>query len=120
MSYETIAKAFVDADLIARVRAGLAKEAFANATLRATITGQRVVIEGPDSVLPKFLWPVCINTETEYEYALTAAIPNPGRDPGVITDAAIGAAVQANWPADETLPPRKIYLQVLEAGVIPS
>lgn len=120
MSYTSIAKAFVDPDLIARVRSAVAKEAFANATLRATVTGQQIVTSGPDMVLPKFLWPVCINTETEYEYALTAAIPDPGLDPGVITDAAIGSTIQANWPVDEELLPRTIFLKVVEAGEIPS
>jgi hypothetical protein len=119
VSYETIAKAFVDADLIARVRAAVAKEAFANDTIRHTITGQQVVVGGPDTVLTKFLWPVCIATETEYAYALGQGNPAPGNDPGVVSDGAIGAAVQVNWPTDAALLPKKVYLQVVEAGPIP-
>lgn len=119
MSYQSIAKAFVDADLINRVRAAVAKEAFANEALGQTITGKLVLSSGPDVVLAKFLWPVCIATEAAYSYALDVANPTPGSDPGVISDGDIGSAVQVNWPADESLPPRAIYLQVVEAGVIP-
>lgn len=120
MSYESIAKAFVDPDLIARVRAAVAKEAFANEELGATITGKLILASGPDMVLPKFLWPVCIATEAAYAYALDVDNPNPGQDPGVISDGDIGSAIQVNWPADANLPPRQIYLKVIEAGEIPS
>lgn len=119
MSYETIAKAFVDGQLIARVRAAVAKEAFANETLGDTIVGRLIISDGPDTVLQKFLWPLCIAVEAEYEYAINAEIPNPGSDPGVISEGAIGSAVQANWPADVTIPPKDIYLRVVAAGEIP-
>lgn len=120
MSYDTISKAFIDTDLINRVRAAVAKEAFANETLKATDTGRMILKSGPDSVLPKFLWPLCIATEAEYAYALDIALANPGRDPGVVSDGAIASSVQANWPTDEELLPRTYYLRVVEAGLIPT
>jgi hypothetical protein len=119
MSYTTIAKAFVDASLIGRVRAAVAREAFGNATLGDTVTGRAIIANGPDMVLQKFLWPVAIATEADYAYAVGNSNPDPGGDEGVVTDAAIASAVQANWPEDESLPPRKIFLQVVEAGVVP-
>lgn len=120
MSYETIAKAFVDTNLINRVRAAVAKEAFANEALGDTVTGRIILSSGPDSVLPKFLWPVCIATEAEYAYALDVANPNPGGDPGVVSDGAIGSSIQANWPEDVELLPKTYYLRVIEAGLIPT
>lgn len=119
MSYTSISKAFVDTALINRVRAAVAKEAFANEELKDTNTGRTILNSGPDSVLAKFLWPVCIASEADYAYALDVGNLDPGGDPGVVTDGAIGSSIQANWPSDEDLLPKNYYLRVVEAGVIP-
>ena len=52
-----------------------------------------------------FGWPISIDNEDAYEYALNTdpPNPNPGGDDTVITDEAILAGVQLYWP--ETWPP---------------
>ena len=47
------------------------------------------------SVEQQFMWPCCIDFEAAYESAVLAGNENPGGDPAVITDTAIGSAVQA-------------------------
>jgi hypothetical protein len=119
MSLTTIARSFTDAELINRVRAAVAKETYANETLKATDTGKTVIQSGPDFVLQKFLWPVCIASEAEYAYAVDNDNPSPGGDPGVISDADISAAIQVNWPVDVATTPRFQYLKVVESATGP-
>jgi len=119
MSYTSLAAAMIDDALIRRVRAAVAKEAFANETLGATQTGIMIRANGPDLVLPKFMWPVVLNGETAYEYALGTENPNPGGDIGVISDADIGTAIQVNWPEDVTPLPVGMYLQVVSVQQVP-
>lgn len=120
MSYKTIALAVIDDSLIKRVRAAVAKEAFGNETLKASVTGQRVIREGPDTFTNRFLWAVSIANEAAYEYAVGAGNTDPGGDLGVINDEAIGAAIQANWPTDALINPPTYYLQVVGVNEIPS
>lgn len=98
MSYTSIAAAVIDPHLIARVRVAIAKEAQNNLTLHETPAGQAVTRFGPDQIILPISWAVAIDYEAEYEYAINSDNPNPGGDAGVISDANIGAAVQAHWP----------------------
>jgi hypothetical protein len=102
MSYNTLTKASLDPALTNRVIAAVQKEARANPEFGDTDYGQLVQKNSAEGV--QLVWPVCIDTEAAYESAVAAENPNPGGDESVITDAAIGAAVQAHWPADEATP----------------
>jgi hypothetical protein len=99
MSYNTLDAASKDVPLQNRVIAGVQKEARANPTFGDTEYG-RTVIDNPAEGIA-LVWPVAIDTEAAYASALAADNPNPGGDESVITDAAIGSAIQVHWPADE-------------------
>jgi hypothetical protein len=98
VSYTTITQATEDQALTDRIMAAVAKESWANPDYGATGTGQSVRLNGPLAATAYFVWPVAIDTEDEYAYAVEADNPNPGGDPGVISDAVIQSAVQTHWP----------------------
>lgn len=98
MSYNALDAASKDLGLQNRVIAAVQKEARANPTFGDTDYG-RAVIDNPAEGV-RLVWPVAIDYEDEYASALAAGVPNPGADESVITDANIGAAVQAHWPED--------------------
>jgi hypothetical protein len=97
MSYETITKASSDNDLRARIQAGVNKEANSNPTLGASVFGQ-FVVNNPWTAYQALIWPIAIDNEAAYEYAVNAGNPFPGNDPGVITDANIASGIQVHWP----------------------
>ena len=98
MSLETITMSTRDEALLDRIRASISKETFANEAFGNTPTGQLVQQAGPDAVLSQFVWPLGIDFEADYAYAVDNENPNPGGDPGVIGDDEIGSAVQTHWP----------------------
>ncbi len=97
MSYQTITICSQDYDLRQRVEAGLAKEAWANPTLGDSPLGLAIKAEGPAQVALSFMWPISIDNEADYEYALNSGNPHPGRDIGVIGDDEIQSGIQAHW-----------------------
>lgn len=103
MSYATINQASNDWALIARVIAAVSKEAYANETLAATEFGAAVRLNPAEGA--RLVWPVAIDYEADYAYAVGMHNGNPGGDPGVIADAEIQAAVQAHWPLDAEVEP---------------
>lgn len=102
MSYTTMSMAVRDQALIDHVNAaaqqearnGPAKDSQVAADIRANLFGAS----------DRFMWWVASDTEEAYAYAIDQGTPNPGGDPGVITDAAIGSAIQAHWPPDPEAP----------------
>lgn len=95
MSFASLDTASKDQGLVNRTIACVQQEArtaahaagpFADAVIANPATGVALV------------WPVALNTEAEYEYALNAGVVNPGADETVITDPMILSAVQASWP----------------------
>src|SRR5262245_3844147 len=90
----------MDYDLRNRVTASIGKEVWANPTFGDTANGKRVKSEGPVWMLEYFMWPIAVDNEAAYAYALATDNPQPGRDPGVIGDDKIQAAIQVHWPAD--------------------
>ena len=98
MSYTTIQAAVRDVALQDRVTAGAMKEAingapeYVDSEFGAQLRSYSLL------AINTFLWPVAVQYETEYEFALNSDNPNPGGDPGVITDAMILSAIQAHWP----------------------
>ena len=99
MSYSSIHQATVDEALRERVTAAASKEAWASAEFSVTQFGASVRAS-PNIALSVFMWPVSIDYEDEYAYAVDGGSSNPGGDPGVITDLNLQAAVQAHWPPD--------------------
>ena len=103
MSYTTIDKATKDAELQDRVRAAACKEAWNNAEFALTEYGERLRTY-PNEAVGTFIWPVSIEYEAPYEFAVNGGNEHPGGDPAVITDANIQSSVQAHWPRDTIVP----------------
>lgn len=99
MSYSTITQATRDQDLLDRVIAAVAKEANDNPDLMATDFGA-FARSNPLQAGNQLMYPIAIDTEAAYASALAAGRGAPGHDSDVITDEALLASVQANWPPD--------------------
>jgi hypothetical protein len=97
MSLTTINTAANDAALQARISAGVWRETIGNPVFGATPFGQQVMT-GSAAIGMIFNYPIAVDYEDEYAFAVDNNNPNPGGDPGVITDANIGASIQAHWP----------------------
>jgi hypothetical protein len=96
MSYTTITESTNDVELLARIRAAIAREAWANEDYGATADGQLVREAGPDAILNALVWPCCIDFEADYAYAVESGHEHPGGDE-VIPDAEVQSAVQTHW-----------------------
>lgn len=97
MSLTTITQASKDMALLDRIDASAWKEAISNPEFGDTPFG-KMVLSGTAAIHSYLAYPVAVDTEVAYEYAVNEGNPNPGGDPSVITDAAIGSAVQVHWP----------------------
>jgi hypothetical protein len=105
VTFSSLNRAAGDAALNARTNACVQQESRNNPTLSVTAYAEQVRT-GQVSVPAWFAWPIAIATEAEYAYAISTdpPNPNPGGDPGVISDGEILSAVQANWPPDPVTP----------------
>lgn len=104
MSYTTITQATRDEALQDRVTAAACKEAWAGGPeFVLSEFGERLRTY-PTEAVTTFIWPVAIDYEADYQYAVESENPNPGGDPGVIGDNELQAAIQAHWPRDATVP----------------
>jgi hypothetical protein len=103
MSHATITASTKDQALLDRIQAAACKEAWNSVVYSETAYGERLRT-WPEEALRTFTWPVCIEYEAPYEYALNSNNPDPGGDPTVITDANITSSVQAHWPRDVEVP----------------
>lgn len=108
MSYETITRSTIDKALQDRVTAAAMKESYAGGPEFSGSQFGAQLQRNPMLALNYFMWPVCIEYEDAYEYALNIdpPNPNPGGDVGVITDANISASVQVHWPRDPVVIPQ--------------
>lgn len=114
MSYTTLHQAAeLDMDLQARVVAAAVKEAWASPEFAATEFGRRLRVY-PQEAIRTFMWPVAVDTEAAYTFAVETSVERPGLDVGVISDAALQAAVQAHWPPDP------MPAAPLEPGMVPA
>lgn len=102
MSLTTIHQATEDEALTDRVVAAAQKEALNNPNVSEGQTA-RALRNNPGIAITLFAWPVAVDYETEYAYAVAEGNPNPGGDRAVITDENILAAVATHWP-DESPP----------------
>jgi hypothetical protein len=104
MSYTTITACTRDTDLQDRVLAAASKEAWAGGPeFAGSEYGERLRTY-PTEALSTFMVAIAIDNEDAYEYAVNSNNEAPGLDPGVISDAAIQAGIQAHWPASATVP----------------
>ena len=97
MSLTTINQAANDEALLVRIEAGVWKETIANPAFGDTPFGAQV-LSGGGPIRAVFAYPVAVDYEDEYAFAVDSGNPDPGGDPAVITDANIGASIQAHWP----------------------
>ena len=104
MSYTTINQCANDAAFQDRVVAGAMKEAIASPEYALTEFGQQLR-QFPQAALNVFMWPLSVDNEAAYEFAVGNSNPNPGGDEGVITDANIQAGIQTHWPPDPLATP---------------
>lgn len=102
MSYTTIHQCTEDVHFQERVTAGAMKEAIASDVYSRTLFAEQLRTL-PAAALNVFLWPLSVDNEADYQYAVETENPDPGGDPGVIDDAQIQAGIQHYWP-DEILP----------------
>lgn len=100
MTYTTITRCTRDAEFQDRVVAGAMKEAIAGAAEFTESSFGQQLRALPQAALNTFMWPLAIDNEAAYEYAVNNGNTHPGSDPGVISDAAIQAGIQAHWPPD--------------------
>lgn len=98
MSASSIARAAGDAQLQARIVADANREIIYSEELAATWFGQRI-LQGMAIWSPLY-WAVAVETEASYETAVNSGRGAPGHDVDIITDAALTAAIAANWPQD--------------------
>jgi hypothetical protein len=96
VSASTIYRAANDVQLQARVVASANKEILFNDTLKDSWFGQQV--RGGMAQWTGLYWSVAVETEAAYESALLDMRGAPGFDTDIITDAALTAAIVANWP----------------------
>src|SRR5215510_12067382 len=104
MSAQSIGRCVGDIDLRGRVAASISKETWANPTFGDTQWGQRVKSSGPSCMLEYYMWPIAIDNELAYAYALDQNVPSPGGDRSVISEENLSAGIQAHWPADPPPP----------------
>jgi len=103
MTYATIHQATEDVALQERVTAGACKEAWNSPEFSLTEYGERLRTY-PQEAVVTFMWPVSIDYEAAYQFAVDGGTPNPGGDASVITDANIQSCIQAHWPRDTVVP----------------
>jgi hypothetical protein len=103
MTYATIHTCTLDTELQQRVIAAASKEAWSSVDYGATEYGERLRTY-PEEAVRTFMYVIAIDNEAAYEYAINSSNPNPGGDPGVISDAALQAGIQAHWPASAQVP----------------
>ena len=100
MSASSISRAAADPQLQQRIIASANKEILFNDALHDSWFGKQ--IRGGFPNYTPLYWPVAVETEAAYETAVNSGRGAPGYDVDVITDAAVTAAVVANWPEDPT------------------
>lgn len=106
MTYQSITESTRDTALQDRVTAAALKESYAGAPEFSQSAFATQVQRTPMLALNYFMWPVCIEYEDEYKYAMDSNNDNPGGDVGVITDANIGSSIQVHWPQDTVMFPQ--------------
>ena len=99
MTYQTIHTCTEDTELQERVTAAAMKESYAGGPEFSSSAFGQQLQRNPMLALNYFMWPVAIDNEADYAYALDTNHENPG-GPDVINDAKLQAGIQTHWPKD--------------------
>jgi hypothetical protein len=110
MSYQSIHISTQDELLQQRVEAAALKESYAGGPEFSDSAFAAQLQRNPMLALNYFMWPICIDNEADYAYALDT---EGGAEPGsaeVISDAKLQAGVQTYWPKDAvTIPQPELF-----------
>ncbi len=106
MSNQSVTICTQDTVLQDRVTAGAMRESYSGGDEFSKSAFAAQLQRTPGLALNYFMWPVAIDYEEAYEYALNTDNPSPGGDVGVISDGNIQAVVQLNWPRDAVQVPQ--------------
>jgi hypothetical protein len=100
MSYHSIYICTQDTMLQERVEAAAMKESYAGGPEFSDSAFAAQLQRNPMLALNYFMWPIAVDNESDYAYALdTEGGPEPG-SADVINDAKLQAGIQAHWPQD--------------------
>lgn len=100
MTYTTINQCANDTAFQDRVVAGAMKEAIAGGPEFVLSDYGEQLRQFPAAAINTFMWPLSVDNEEAYEYAVGSENPDPGGDEGVITDLNIQAGIQKYWPRE--------------------
>ena len=116
MTYQTITTCTKDELLQSRVTAAAMKESYAGGPEFAESAFAAQMQRNPMLALNYFMWPIAIDNESDYEYAMnTEGGPEPGSD-AVINDAKLQAGIQTHWPKDAVpIPQPELFPEQLPA-----
>ena len=103
MTYQSLISCTQDPVLQQRVTAAAMKESYAGAAEFSESTFADQMQRNPALALNYFMWPIAIDNEADYAYALDTNHEDPG-SADVINDAKLQAGVQAHWPEETTVP----------------
>ena len=107
MSYASITTCTKDTELQDRVTAAAMKESYAGGDEFSKSAFADQLQRNPVLALNTFMWPIAIDNEADYAYALaTEGGPTPGSE-AVINDAKIQAGIQHYWPTDPVSMPQQ-------------
>jgi hypothetical protein len=99
MSYASITTCTRDTLLQDRVTAAALKESYAGGDEFSKSAFADQLQRNHMLALNYFMWPVAIDNEADYAYALDTNHESPG-SADVINDAKLQAGIQAHWPKD--------------------
>ena len=105
MSHESITQSTRDTALQDRVTAAALKESYGGGPEFSQSSFGAQLQRNPMLALNYFMWPVAIDNEADYAYALDTNHENPG-SADVINDAKLQAGVQTHWPKDAVPEPQ--------------
>jgi hypothetical protein len=97
MSASSIYRAANDEQLIHRVTATAYQVVLEDDDKANTVLGQDL-LNNPYATTTVLMFPVAVDTEDAYAYALLNGNGSPGYDESVITDDALKTSVTTHWP----------------------
>ena len=105
MTYQTLITCTQDPVLQQRVTAAAMKESYAGAAEFSDSVFADQMQRNPALALNYFMWPIAIDNEADYAYAIDTDHEDPG-GPDVINDAKLQAGVQTHWPQEQVIVPQ--------------
>jgi hypothetical protein len=103
MTYQTLITCTQDPVLQQRVTAAAMKESYSGGPEFSESSFAAQLQQNPSLAMVTFMWPIAIDNEADYAYAIDTDHEAPG-SADVINDAKLQAGVQAHWPEETTVP----------------